>query len=64
MRPVAFKKPRVFLNRDLGRRHGKGIDPDAMNRPFHVLTAVGPHGEPASSNLDLFRLNAQRAIGK
>src|SRR5271156_6799572 len=51
--PVGVQKPRVFLNRDLRCRHGKGVDPDAMNRPFHCLIRTGSHGEPAGSDVNL-----------
>src|ERR1700677_5261363 len=50
--PGGVQKPRVLPNSDLRCRHGEGIYPDAMNRPFHILTAVGPHGKPASRDLN------------
>ena len=62
--PGGVQKPRVLRNRDLRCRHGKGIYPDAMNRPFHILTSVGPHGEPAGGDVDLRWLGDRHATGE
>src|SRR5205823_1233707 len=57
------QKPRVLLNRDLGCRHGKGIQPDAMNRAFRGLTAVGSHEEPVSGDVNPEWLSDRHARG-
>ena len=46
------QKPRVFPNRDLGCRHGKGIYPNTMHRAFYVLTVSDPiQNQPAAMGI-------------
>lgn len=59
----SIQKPRIFLHRDLGGRHGKGIEPDAMNRAFSSLTDVGSHEEPVSGDVNSEWLSDRHATG-
>jgi hypothetical protein len=50
--PGGFKKARILINGHLGRSYVKGVYPNAMDRRLDILTGVGPHGEPASRDVN------------
>src|ERR1700685_827813 len=59
--PGRLQKLRIFPDRYLSCSHGKAIYPDAMNRSFHVLATLGPHGKPAARDMNLRRFSDQHA---
>ena len=50
--PGGVKKARILINGHLGRCYVKGVYPNAMDRRLRIMTRVGPHGEPASRDVN------------
>ena len=50
--PGGVKKARIFSNGHLGRCYVKGVYPNGMDRRLDIVTGVGPHGEPASRDVN------------